>query len=268
VSDFGRGIGFQPVIFKATGWKPIPRIDRTNRRAITWEKDGSQVEKFEMYFDDEPDGPMIRLSDLDATETNKRIDELTNNGVRTSFVLRDTFTKISMLDDSKEKRHFATGDNMSNWAMQWKLLVANLVERLLGADSDHYVLIQDCILDQSRFPSEFELKLTKYEESKSVGPISLALALYFSRDNRAQCIPLSDLTTKRFAAVYFKAELEELFARSELLRELTQALGNMIVDMPNDVIVLAKELAPGNQVLTKLEPIIGNPSADFKKLVI
>ena len=243
-------------------------VFQSSKGAITWEKEGSHVEKFEMSFGDEADGKMLRLSHLDSTETNKRIGELTNVGVRTSFVLRDSFSKISLFNDGKGLRHFSTGYKMSDWATQWKLLIANFVERILGADSDQYALIQDCILDQSRFASEFELKLAKYEESKSIGPISLALALYFSRDNRPQCIPLSELATKRVATVYIKAELEEFFARSELLRELTQALGNMIVDMPNEVIVLAKEFAPGNQVLSKLEPIIGNPSADFKELLI
>ena len=37
-----RGIGFQPVIFNATGWKPIPRIDRTILNKLKPEIFGTQ----------------------------------------------------------------------------------------------------------------------------------------------------------------------------------------------------------------------------------
>ena len=239
----------------------------SSKGTITWAKDGSTVETFEMLLGDEANWQMLRFSHLDATETIQRRDEIMNVGVRTSFLVRDAFSKISKWDGLSDVG-FPTGGKGPDSAKQWKLLAANLVEQHLGADSDQYALLQDCILDQSRFVSEFELKLSKVAESKTLGPISLALALYLSRDNQAQCIPLSELAIERLAPVYVKAELETLLARSQLLRELTQALGEMIADVPNEVIDLVKKLAPGNEVLTKLEPIIGNPFADFEKLLI
>jgi len=40
MSDFGRGIGFQPVISKATGWKPIPRDHFQNDRLEAYPTSG------------------------------------------------------------------------------------------------------------------------------------------------------------------------------------------------------------------------------------
>jgi len=38
-----RGIGFQPVIFNATGWKSIPRIDRTILNQLKPETSGTSI---------------------------------------------------------------------------------------------------------------------------------------------------------------------------------------------------------------------------------
>ena len=233
---------------------------------MTWGKDRSHVEKLEMIFSDQPNMPNVILTRLDAIETEKCRDDLLNAGVRTSFLLRDTFSKISKLFDGSQKiQYFRTEDNM---ASAQGLFVAHTIEGLLGAESDQYALIRECVLDQSRFASEFELKLSKFADSKTLGPFSLALALYLSKDNQHRCIALSQMATKRLVPAYVKAELKEFFDRSVPLCELTQALGRLIADLPEEVISLAREADPGNPVLSKLEPLFGNSTADFQSLVI
>lgn len=232
---------------------------------MTWRKDGIHVEKLEMIFHDRPDMLNIVLTRLDAIETEKCKNDLMNEGVRTSFVLRDTFSKISKLLDGNQKiRYFGTDGTPATV----QGVVAHTIEELLGADSDQYALIRECILDKSRYASDFEQKLSKFADSKTLGPFSLALALYLSMDNHHRCIALSQMATKRLDPVYVKAELEAFFDRSVPLGEVTQALGSLIAELPQEVISIAREVAPGNPVLSKLEPLFGNPSADFKSLVI
>ncbi len=241
-------------------------VFKSPQGTMTWKKDGSHVEKLEMIFTDQPKMPNVLLTRLDAVETKECKDVLMNTGVQTSFVIRDTFLKISRLfNGSKGIQCFRTEHNAS---LQKKLFAARIVEGLLGAESDQYALIRECILDQSRFASEFELKLTRFADSKSLGPISLALAIYFSKDNQHQCIALSQMATKRLDPVYVKAELEEFFDRSVLLREVTQALGSMIAHIPEEVISFAREATPEDPFLSTIEPLFGNPSADLKSLVI